>query len=184
MTLNRGDIAPDFGLPVLQATPVLAGGVLAEPISGEPASGEIWTLRDLLSRGPALLIFVKESCPTCQFALPFVDRIYRNYPDSKVRLVVIAQEEPDLANEMVQDLKLRIPVLLDRDPYPVSEEYGVTFVPTFFYITPDGTVETVIESFAREELNALNEKIARDNGLGSAIPFYKPGEDVPFFRPG
>lgn len=165
MTLSQGEKAADFELWALE-------------------SNKVWRLGDVLSRGPVLLVFVKESCPTCQFALPLVDRIFGNYPDSRVSIVTIAQDEPEVAYQMVHDLRLKLPVLLDRDPYPVSESYGFGFVPAFFYVGHEGKLEHVIEGFAREELKQMNEKIARANGLGSPISFIEPGEDVPFFRPG
>lgn len=174
MTLKPGDSAPDFELPLL---PKIAAVDDAE----QPA--EFRRLLDLLIQGPALLAFVKESCPTCQYALPFVDRIYRNYPESKVSLVVIAQEDGSMARKMVEGWGIQMPVLLDEEPFAVSQQYDLSFVPTFFYVTQEGEVETVVESFAREELRVMNEKIAQFSGL-HPIPFFKPEEDVPPFRPG
>ncbi len=174
MILKAGDGAPDFELPVL------TGKGEVDHSKGVP---KLRTLKDLLGIGPALLVFVKEDCPTCEYALPLVDRIYQNYPGSKASIVVIAQEGVFAALKMVQDWGLHMPVLLDQDPFVVSEDYGLDFVPTFFLVGQDGRIERSFESFAREELKALNEAIARFSGA-TPIRFFTAQEGVGAFRPG
>ncbi len=174
MILKAGDGAPDFELPVL------TGKGEVDHSKGVP---ELQTLKDLLGRGSALLVFVKEDCPTCEYALPLVDRIYQNYPGSKASIVVIAQEGVFAALKMVQDWGIHMPVLLDQDPFVVSEDYGLEFVPTFFSVAQDGRIERSFESFAREELKTINEVIARLSGA-TPIPFFTAQEGVPAFRPG
>jgi len=97
--------------------------------------------------------------------------------------VAIAQESMFAALKMAKDWKIQMPILLDQNPYGVSEEYGIHFVPTFFYVGEDGRIRDIVESFAREELKAINEKIAHLSGL-DPIPFFSAEEDVPPFRPG
>lgn len=167
MILKRGDRAPDFELSLLA-----------------PASGEqVWKLSERLAQGPVFLTFVKESCPTCRFALPFVDRMFRNYPDSRVSMAVIAQDDVETARQMAQDLDLAIPVLVEDAPYPVGEQYGLSNVPGFFLVNQKGEIEQVVQAFAREELNEMNARIAGYQRT-RVVPFYDPGEDVPFYRPG
>ena len=174
MILKPGDRAPDFELQWLTARG-----------AGDDSEGvpESQSLKNLLQEGPALLAFVKADCPTCEYALPLVDRIHQNYRASKASLVVIAQEDVFAALKMVQDWGIHMPVLLDQDPYRVSEQYGLSFVPTFFYVGQDGRIEHCVEAFAREELKAINQEIARFSGV-TPIPFFKAQEGVPPFRPG
>ena len=174
MILKAGDGAPDFELPWL------TGKGAVDHSKGVP---KLQSLKDLLGRGPALLVFVKEDCPACAYTLPLVDRIYQNYPESKASIVVIAQEGVFAALKMVQDWGIKMPVLLDQEPFVVSEDYGLDFVPTFFSIGQAGRIESSFESFAREELKAINEEIARFSGVPS-VPFFTVQEGVPAFRPG
>ena len=174
MILKAGDSAPDFELPWL------TGKGEGDHSKGVP---KLQSLKDLLGRGPALLVFVKEDCPTCAYTLPLVNRIFQNYPESKASIVVIAQEGVFAALKMVQDWGLHMPVLLDQDPFVVSEAYGVVFVPTFFSVDQDGKIDGSFESFAREELKAINEEIARFSSV-TPIPFFTAQEGVPAFRPG
>ena len=97
--------------------------------------------------------------------------------------MAIAQESMFAALKLAEDWEIQMPILLDQNPYAVSEEYGIRFVPTFFYVGEDGRIRDIVESFAREELKAINEKIARLSGL-DPIPFFSAEEDVPPFRPG
>ncbi len=170
MSIQKGSRAPDFDLPRLAP-----GGE-----SGSDARGR---LRDFLLQGPVLLIFVKETCPTCEYALPLVDRLYRNYPGSAVSILTIAQEKSVAASRMVRNWGVRMPVYLDLSPHPVSEDYRLSFVPTFCYIGPDGLIERIVESFAREELQEINAKLAVATGV-VPFPLFAPEEGIPAFRPG
>ena len=169
MTLKPDDLAPDFQLELVLDIPQILGKVLI--------------LKDLLEKGPALLVFAKGSCPTCQYCLPFVQRIYQNYLDSGVSLAVIAQESLGAAQAMIGGLSLHMPILLDEDPFSVSETYQIEFVPTFFYVGQAGRIQRVVESFARRELVEISEEIARIKGV-DPLPFFTPDESVPAFRPG
>ena len=174
MILKPGDQAPDFELQWI------SGDAEVDPSDGV---SELRSLSRLLKDGPALLAFVKEGCPTCEYSLPLVDRIRENYPKSGASIVAIAQESMFTALKMAKDWEVQMPILLDQNPYTVSEEYGIHFVPTFFYVGQDGRIRDIVESFAREELKAINEKIGRLSGL-DPIPFFSAQEDVPPFRPG
>ncbi len=174
MTLKPGDQAPDFELQWI------SGDAEGED-SGKVS--QLRTLRSLVEDGAALLAFVKEGCPTCEYSLPLLDRIRKNYPKAGVSIVAIAQESMFTALKMAKDCEIQMPILLDQNPYTVSEEYGIHFVPTFFYVGQDGRIRDIVESFAREELKAINEMIAHLSGL-DPIPFFSAEEDVPPFRPG
>ena len=149
MTLKPGDQAPDFELQWITGD---GEGGDSEEVS------ELRSLKSLVKDGPALLAFVKEGCPTCEYSLPLVDRIRQNYPKSEVSIVAIAQESMLTALKMAEDWEIQMPILLDQNPYTVSEEYGIRFVPTFFYVGEDGRIRDIVESFAREELKAINGK--------------------------
>lgn len=168
MTLKPGELAPDFQLELV--------------LDILQRQGRVVSLQDTIEKGPALLVFAKESCPTCQFCLPFVQRIYQNYLDLEVSLVVIVQESLSAAQAMIHGLGLHMSVLLDED-FSVSENYQIEFVPAFFYVGQDGKIKRVVESFARRELVEINEEIAKAKGV-DPLPFFTADEVVPAFRPG
>jgi hypothetical protein len=110
--------------------------------------------------------------------------MYQSYPQSRVSMVVIAQEEASVAARMVHNFGIpTTPLALDPEPFSVSEQYELTYVPTFFYVGQDGKIERVFESFDREELRSLSEAVARVNE-SSPRPLFREEEGVPPFRPG
>src|SRR5438309_8650777 len=116
--LNPGTTAPDFALPTMD--------------------GKRFSLPEALSRGPVVLAFFKISCPVCQYAFPFLERIYKAYRQNNVTFVGVSQDKERDAKAFVQEYGITFPVLLD-DPnsYPVSNAYALTNVPTVFWIAQD-----------------------------------------------
>ena len=168
MILPVGATAPDFELPSL---------------GQDPDTQSLCRLAELLEVGPVFLCFVKENCPTCRYALTLINRIYLNYSNSKVSLRVIVQEAEPESRKLAEELGLRIPILLDGYPYAVSREYGLTFVPTCYFVNSEGSIQHVMESFQREELSIMNGRIADTEGVDT-MPFFTAIEGVPDFKPG
>ena len=177
--LEPGDVAVGFECLSLTRT---GGGNPEDEGPPDLAVGP-WRLANGLAQGPVLLMFVKVGCPTCEYSLPLIDRIYRNYPESRVSMVALAQERESGARRLIREGNLHLRVGLDSSPHSIGESYGVSYVPTVVYIRPDGSIENAIESFAREELKEINAKIAQEDGV-AVLPFFSPDEGVPAFRPG
>ncbi len=55
----------------------LATGTQAPDFELKTLDGKSFSLSAELARGPAVLAFFKVSCPTCQYALPFLERLYK-----------------------------------------------------------------------------------------------------------
>src|SRR5437764_8437192 len=110
--LKNGDRAPDFTL---------------KSVDGQPVG-----LADLLNRGQLLLAFFKISCPTCQYALPFLNRLRSE------NVVSVSQDDAVATREFNNAFQVTVPTLLDsaRQHYPVSNAYGLTNVPAFYLIEP------------------------------------------------
>ncbi|HEV2697931.1 MAG TPA: redoxin domain-containing protein, partial [Terriglobales bacterium] len=71
--LGAGTQAPQFELPAMD--------------------GSKFSLKDALSRGPVLAVFLKISCPICQYALPYFERVYKAHGRKNVSIVGISQNE-------------------------------------------------------------------------------------------
>ena len=100
------------------------------------------SLREALAKGPVVLVFFKKSCPVCQYALPFLERVYQANRAANVTVLGISQNDARETQEFLREYGVTFPVALD-DPanYKVSNAYGLTNVPTIFYIAPDGEIE-------------------------------------------
>src|SRR5258707_6640736 len=59
--------------------PALEAGVLAPEIELQYLDGRKFSLKEQRKKGPVVAVFFKVSCPVCQMALPYLDRIFKAY---------------------------------------------------------------------------------------------------------
>lgn len=164
--------------------PALSAGTAAPEFTLEKIEGGKFNLREALNRGPVLAVFFKISCPVCQFALPYVERLYQAYKDKNVTVVGVSQNNKGDTAAFMREYKLTLPVLLDDTrSYPVSNAYGLTNVPTLFWIERDGEIGISSVGWNRADLEQINRQIA-EAGRAPAVAIFSPGENVPDFRAG
>ena len=152
--LSPGSKAPQFTLNDLNATP--------------------YSLADLLSRGPVLLVLYKISCPICQLTLPFLDRI----AVGNFQIVAISQDDAAGTRRFQTKFAVSMPTLLDREEegYPVSNAFGITHVPSLFLIEPDGTISLASEGFVKIDLESIGQR--------TDVLLFRQDEKVPAWKPG
>lgn len=157
-TLSQGDNAPDSEL--------------------EDLNGGRQKLSQLFEKSPVLLAFFKVSCPTCQFTLPFVERMHRGLAGEPPRIFAVSQDNAEATREFHREFGITMPTLLDsvHQGYPASNAYGLSHVPTMFLIEPAGSISWSSTGFYKKELEAL---AARFN-----VPLFHPGERVPEMKSG
>ena len=164
--------------------PALSAGKAAPEITLQKMDGGKFNLREALSRGPVLVVFFKISCPVCQFALPYVERLYQSYKGKNVSIVGVSQNNKNDTAKFMQEYKLTLPVLLDdTTSYPVSNAYGLTNVPTLFWIERDGEIGLSSVGWSRGDMEQINRLMA-EAGRGEQAVIFSPGENVPDFRAG
>ncbi|HME34822.1 MAG TPA: TlpA disulfide reductase family protein [Candidatus Sulfotelmatobacter sp.] len=162
----------------------LATGTKAPQFELETLDGRHFSLGDSVARGPVVLAFFKVSCPTCQYALPFYERLYKAYGHKGVTLVGISQNDAKETSAFNKEFGVTFPVLLDdTHSYPVSNAYGLTNVPTIFWIAQDGEVEVSSVGWLKADFEDINRRMAEAGKIAPAAMF-KPGEDVRDFRAG
>ena len=162
--LSAGRRAPDFTLPTID--------------------GETISLQELLRKGPVVLTFFKVSCPVCQYAFPFFERMFQANRDTKATFVGISQDNAKNTQLFLKQFGVTFPVALD-DPanYAVSNAYGITNVPTLFYIAPSGEIEISSVSWSKVEVEAVNQKLAEQRRQ-APVMLWRDGDDVREFRAG
>jgi peroxiredoxin len=162
--LTAGKIAPDFQLTTLDGKP--------------------FQLREALARGPVVLAFFKVSCPTCQYAFPLYERLFKAYQNRNVTLIGVSQNDAKDTAAFTKEFGVTFPILLeDTKKYPVSNAYGLTNVPTIFWIATDGEIEVSSVGWAKPDFETINRKMGEAAHTAPA-PLYKPGEDIFDFRAG
>ena len=164
--------------------PALTVGKVAPDFKLNTVDGKSFSLKDALARGPVLLAFFKVSCPTCQYAFPFYQRLFRNYQNSHVMLLGVSQNNASETAAFAKDFGVTFPLVLDElITYPVSNAYGLTNVPTLFWINSEGTIELTSVGWSRPEFEQVNRRMA-EAGAIAAAPMFRPGEDVRDYRAG
>ncbi len=157
-TLSAGQHAPDFRL--------------------EDLNGGQTTLSELLAEGPVFLAFFKVSCPTCQFTLPFLERIYRGLAGGAARMFAVSQDDAEATREFHHEFGITMPTLLDsaRHGYPASNAYLLSHVPSMFLVERDGSVSWSLVGFNKKELEALGGRLG--------VQPFRPEERVPEMKSG
>jgi peroxiredoxin len=156
--LAEGALAPDFELQLLAPGSVQSKGLR----------------RDLLASGiPLLLAFFKVSCPVCQFAFPFLQRIAHG---GHLRVAGISQDDLVGTSEFNDELGISFETLIDPRPYRVSSAYGITNVPSMFLVEPDGHISRSAVGFSKAAFVQFGER--------AALAPFRTGELIPAFRPG
>lgn len=162
--LTVGTVAPEFDLPTMD--------------------GKAFSLREALARGPVVAAFFKISCPTCQYAFPFLQRIFAAYGDKNVAIVGISQNNKKDTALFMKEFGMTFPVLLDdTESYPASNAYGLTNVPSIFWIGQDGEIEISCVGWVKADVEEINQKVAALVG-GAIRPVFSAGEQVAAFRAG
>jgi len=162
----------------------LTTGTKAPQFELKAMNGRTFVLRDELAQGPVVLAFFKVGCPTCQYTFPFLERLERAYGHQGVRIVGVSQNDPKKTADFTKEFGVTFPVLLDdRDSYPVSNAYGLTNVPSIFWIAQDGSIEISSVGWLKADFEEIGRKMAEARNIPVASVF-KPGEDVRDFRAG
>lgn len=162
----------------------LATGAKAPTFKLKTTEGKQFDLESELARGPVVLAFFKVSCPTCQYAFPFLERLYKAYGHKGVTLLGVSQNDAKDTEAFRKEFGLTFPILLDDTrSYPVSNAYGLTNVPTLFWIAGDGEIEVSSVGWLKADFQEINRKMA-EAGKVTAAAVFRPGEDVRDFRAG
>lgn len=165
---------------------VVPAGRKAPPFDLAGIDGKRFTLEKALAKGPLLAAFFKISCPTCQFTFPFLDRLYRQFLEAGatgIQVWGISQDDAEQTRKFAHDWGVTFPLLLDQDPYEISQAYGLAHVPSLFLIAPDGRVEFSGDGFSKPDLLAIRKSLAQHYSVKPAELFQK-GEHIPEFKPG
>jgi peroxiredoxin len=152
---------------------MLTTGSTAPPFTLKDLDGVPHSLTEILSAGPVLLAFYKISCPVCQLALPFLARI----ASGSLQIFAVSQDDPSATRRFQAKFGV-LPTLLDREEegYPVSNAFGIAYVPTLFLVEPGGVISQVTEGFVKSDLESI--------GARAGIPPFRQEENVPVWKAG
>jgi len=160
----------------------LTAGVQAPPFTITATDGKNFSLQDALACGPVVLAFFKVSCPVCQYAFPLYERLFQAYKNRGVTLVGVSQNTKKDTDSFNNKLGVTFPVSLDdTKTYPVSNAYGLTNVPTLFWIAQDGTIEISSVGWNKKDFETVSHKMAEAGKMPPAV-LLRPEEKISDFR--
>lgn len=161
----------------------LAAGTQAPPFTLKDMGGKAYSLPEALKQGPVLLAFFKVSCPVCQFTFPFIERLHQAVKgNGKLHIWGVSQDDARDTRSYAREYACTFPMLIDEAGYPVSNQYGLTNVPTLFLVKPDGAIQVSSVGFARQDIEAVAAEYGRL--AGQRITVFQPSDNVPDFKPG
>ena len=165
--------------------PALIAGKIAPDFTLTTTDGQTVNLQELLQLGPVVLAFFKITCPVCQYAFPFYERMAQAHKESGAIFLGVSQNGLKEAKAFASDYGVTFPIAIDNDAnhYKVSNEYGLTNVPTLFYIARDGEIEVSSVGWSKADVDEVNRKLA-DLRNEKAPLLWRKGEDVQDFRAG
>lgn len=163
----------------------LIAGSTASDFTLPTTDGKSVSLYKLLEQGPVVLAFFKISCPVCQFAFPFYERLAQAHKNTKVSFLGISQNNASDTKAFAREYGVTFPIALDNEAnhYAVSNAYGLTNVPTLFFVAPSGEIEVSSVGWSKAEVDEVSAKLA---AVRQEHPptLWRNGEDVPAFRAG
>ena len=165
--------------------PALPPGSAAPNFTLKDANGSPHSLAAALTNGPALLVFFKVSCPTCQYGVRFYSRIGEHLADTPFTVWGVSQNDPSSTKTFNREFESKLPTLIDSEDagFVVSNAYGITNVPTAFVISPDGEVKHTSVGWVKAEVEEIAAAMSAAADHPPFIPF-KPGEDILAYKGG
>ncbi len=161
--LEYGSKAPEIHLPLL--------------------GGGTFSLSQSLSQGQVLVAFFKVSCPVCQYAFPFLERVAKRTKGKGLHVVGISQDDARSTEIFCKTYGVSFPVALDDTRnYPASNAYGLQNVPTMFLIAENGDIERTIVGWAKGDLEKIDAGFIDSQNATTRL--FSRDEEVADFRAG
>src|SRR5260370_10489821 len=102
-----------------QMTHIVAGN-MAPGFSLKALDNKQYSLNTLLERGPVVAAFFKISCPVCQFAFPFLERLYKSYGGGGGTFLGVSQHDARATQNFAKGSGWTFPLRASEETAPVS----------------------------------------------------------------
>jgi peroxiredoxin len=134
-----------------------------------------WSLDEILAKGAALLAFYKISCPVCQLAFPYLERLSAS---PSLQVIGISQDDDPSTTAFNQRFGVTFPTLLDQSAagYPASNAFAISSVPSLFLVETDGGISKSFSGFSKRDFEALGQR--------AGVQVFQPEDNVPEWKPG
>ena len=125
-------------------------GKTAEDFQLPSVSGESRQFSRIRGQQPAILFFWATWCPHCRTSLEMLNQKRQEIQDQGIRVVLLdLGEDPREVREYLDRGEIQYDSLIDGAG-EVAQQYGVQGIPTFVYISSEGTVKNVGHQFLED----------------------------------
>ena len=163
----------------------LPSGAKAQEFSLTTTAGKPVILSDLTKRGPVVLAFFKVSCPTCQYAFPYFERMSKIHKPEAVTFLGISQNDLKDTQAFMKQYGVTFPVPIDDSKkYIVSNAYKLTNVPTAYLVDRDGKIQASSVGWARKDMEEINSKLSMMDAAQQQHSLFKPNEEIAEYKAG
>ena len=163
----------------------LPANIAAPDLALTTLSGEKFVLSEQTEKAMVVLFFFKISCPVCQYAAPFFQRLWQAHVTDPVRFLGISQDDRKDTEAFIAKYGMKFPVAIDDAPrYRVSSEYKLTNVPTVYAVSREGDIKLVSVGWARADFEQLNTMLSMEGHASQPVQVLRPGEEVAEFKAG
>ncbi len=160
---------------------VITVGQSALPFTLRGLDGTAYSL-DENGEHLTVAVFFKTTCPTCQMAWPYLEKLYQAYRGAGLRVWAVSPDARDVSAQFASKYGGTFPMLLDAD-WAVSRAYDPQFVPTLLLTDRNLRIVDSIVAFDKAGLNHLAQSVA--DRLGAApVEIAPPDDGNPPFKPG
>ncbi len=163
---------------------LLAKDSVAPQFELADSDGIRFSLQDALAHGPVLLAFFKVACPTCQFTLPFLERIDNQFRGHGVQVWALSQDNAGDTRQFAEHFGITFPILIDETPYTTSRAYRLEYVPSLFLIGSDGRIVVSGDGFSKSDLLTIHRFLTQRSKDPVPMALFSPQDHVPEYKPG
>jgi thiol-disulfide isomerase/thioredoxin len=152
-------------LAAVLAFPGLASAEKLKPFKLKTLDGAEQTLTSVLGARATLVVFFFPTCPYCNAAFPYVQKLHDDYKTQGLSIVWInvVPEQQKLIREWQAKHGYTVPVLLGRNSTP--KEYRVQATPTHYLLNAGGEILSRREGFYPGDEKTIEQDVRKALGL-------------------
>ena len=145
--------------------------------------GEETTLKQLANGNALLVILLKTSCKSCKIGLPFASSLQKLIADAPLTIVAVSQDSSNVTRSFMRRYEVDLPFVLDPDPFPMSQSFGIEATPSWFLIDSNGEIKQTALGVFHAPLNDLLGAIADLVPGAPRLTFSDIDPELPAFVP-
>lgn len=167
---NATNMATTPRHPVTQEMEKSAGaeaGRAAPEFSLKSSKDEVVSSKELLKKGPVVVVMTKDGCPCSIESQPFFNQIHESYQDVATFVGIIDADIP-VAQLYVSSLSVPYPILTETGE-KTFRDFGAKQSVYTYLIGKDGKVVRVWPGYSAKTLIELNQAVADAAGVKARV---------------